>query len=168
MKSRIHAILTTLLLLLVPTMVQAAREGFPVALGDTLRNDSVPVAASRQDTLKVDTLHEVVVEGVSVMQQINRDLKRDDTPRTLNASDVLDMISPGLTDKIMHPFAFKQRKKERKRKKVEKMLDEMEMKEKLEKEEDAYFMEIIRQQRKEDEAAGRGNWKQVDEMRGKK
>lgn len=168
MKSRIHAILTTLLLLLIPTMVQAAREGFTVALGDTLRNDSVPVAANRQDTLKVDTLHEVVVEGVSVMQQINRDLKRDDTPRTLNASDVLDMISPGLTDKIMHPFAFKQRKKERKRKKVEKMLDEMEMKEKLEKEEDAYFMEIIRQQRKEDEAAGRGNWKQVDEMRGKK
>jgi hypothetical protein len=38
--------------------------------------------------------------------------------------DVIDKISPGLTDKIMHPFAFKDRKKARKHKRDKKVLEE--------------------------------------------
>ena len=37
---------------------------------------------------------------------------------------VLEKLSPGINDKILHPFAIKQRKKERRRKRALKALEE--------------------------------------------
>lgn len=42
----------------------------------------------------------------------------------LSLSDVIDKIKPGLTDRILHPFAFKDRKRAKKRAKVKKVLED--------------------------------------------
>jgi hypothetical protein len=91
------------------------------------------ITISPQDTIpssqeKVDTLQEVEVVAPEQLQALENALRqslgRYTTPHTPSVSDVLDKLSPGLTDKIMHPFAFKERKRAKKRKRDQKILDE--------------------------------------------
>ena len=61
-----------------------------------------------------DTLREVIIDGdrdLPIEDAIRKSLQNE--PRQMSLGDVLERISPGLNDKILHPFAFKQRKKER-------------------------------------------------------
>ena len=85
-------------------------------------NDSVPQAPRDTlvaDSVRTDTLKEVVVEGGErqVSKAIGRSIEawKKSQPRVKSFGDVLEKLSPGLNDKITHPFAFKQRKMERKR-----------------------------------------------------
>ena len=43
----------------------------------------------------------------------------------MSMGDVLERLSPGLNDKITHPFAFKQRKQERRHKRWMQRIDEL-------------------------------------------
>lgn len=93
-------------------------------------NDSVPQAPCDTlvaDSVRTDTLKEVVVEGGErqVSKAIGRSIEawKKSQPRVKSFGDVLEKLSPGLNDKITHPFAFKQRKMERKRKRTKKILE---------------------------------------------
>lgn len=93
-------------------------------------NDSVPQAPRDSlvaDSVRTDTLKEVVVEGGErqVSKAIGRSIEawKKSQPRVKSFGDVLEKWSPGLNDKITHPFAFKQRKMERKRKRTKKILE---------------------------------------------
>lgn len=93
-------------------------------------NDSVPQAPRDTlvaDSVRTDTLKEVVVEGGErqVSKAIGRSIEawKKSQPRVKSFGDVLEKLSPGLNDKITHPFAFKQRKMERKRKRTKKILE---------------------------------------------
>lgn len=93
-------------------------------------NDSVPQAPRDTlvaDSVRTDTLKEVVVEGGErqVSKAIGRSIEawKKSQPRVKSFGDVLEKWSPGLNDKITHPFAFKQRKMERKRKRTKKILE---------------------------------------------
>lgn len=93
-------------------------------------NDSVPQAPRDTlvaDSVRTDTLKEVVVVGgePQVSKAIGRSIEawKKSQPRVKSFGDVLEKLSPGLNDKITHPFAFKQRKMERKRKRTKKILE---------------------------------------------
>lgn len=93
-------------------------------------NDTVPKAprdTAAADSLRTDTLKEVIVVGgePQVSKAIGRSIEawKKSQPRVKSFGDVLEKWSPGLNDKITHPFAFKQRKMERKRKRTKKILE---------------------------------------------
>ena len=80
------------------------------------------------DTLDVDTLRQVEVLGDSVLrvnEAIRQTLEREKSARigTLSVSDV---IGGKATDKILHPFAVKERKREKKHARDRKILKEYE------------------------------------------
>jgi hypothetical protein len=89
-----------------------------------LPDDTIPPTHERTDTLK--EVEVLAPESTAALEDaIRQSLKRMGIdPRTPTVSDVIDKISPGLTDKIMHPFAIKDRKKARKRKRDQKILDD--------------------------------------------
>ena len=79
------------------------------------------------DSIRTDTLREVVVRPDSVLpvvKAIDESLKRHPVPKVKTLGDVLEQLSPGLNDKITHPFAFKQRQKERRHKRLMRALDD--------------------------------------------
>ena len=81
------------------------------------------------DSLRTDTLREVVIRPdtvLPVVKAIDEALQRNPVPRTMSLADVLEKLSPGLNDKITHPFAFKQRQKERRHRRLVKVLEEYE------------------------------------------
>jgi hypothetical protein len=92
------------------------------------------LAALPEDTIRtpredVDTLREVEVlaphSTAGLQDAIRQSLRKMGVePSTPSMSDMIDKISPGLTDKIMHPFAFKDRKKAKKRKHDKQILEE--------------------------------------------
>ena len=86
-------------------------------------DDTIPPLQERVDTLREV---EVVAPGrISGLEDaIRQSLQRMGVPRSMSLGDVINKISPGLTDKILHPFAFKDRKREKKRKKVKKILED--------------------------------------------
>ncbi len=86
--------------------------------------DSI-VAAN--DSMQTDTLREVVVRAGKTyhLSEMGANGTKDDdivAPPTIGG--VLEKLSPGINDKMLHPFAFKQRKQERRRKQVLKNLEE--------------------------------------------
>lgn len=87
-----------------------------------LRADSVAL-----DSMQVDTLREVTVRAGKHIplpgMVINPSLKREVIPPP-SLGTVLEKLSPGINDKITHPFAIKQRKKERRRKRSLRALDD--------------------------------------------
>lgn len=92
---------------------------------DTLRTDALPTDTLRTDTLRsdalrTDTLREVVVRPLREyrMSEIHMSDELDGVKAPPSLGQLLDKLSPGLTDKMMHPFAIKQRKQERRRKRV--------------------------------------------------
>ncbi len=93
----------------------------PIEVGDSLRTDSL-----RADSLRVDTLREVSVRVDSTLRVekvIDKSLKKNPVPKTMSMGDVLEKISPGINDKITHPFAIKDRKKERRLRRTKKILE---------------------------------------------
>ncbi len=97
---------------------------FPFMQADTTRVDSTRT----DNTIPVDTLKELEVRGDSTLrvneairQTIGRELKyRQGTPT------VSDVIGRKATDMILHPFAIKDRKRERKHARDRKILEEYE------------------------------------------
>ncbi len=101
---------------------------FSLLLSLILLVDSMPPVGSGQDVLPADTLKEVEVRPDSLLpvdhairDAIDSRLKQ---PKIPTISDVLEKLSPGLNDKVMHPFAFKQRKHERRMKRHLKVLED--------------------------------------------
>lgn len=96
-------------------------------LSAPLPQDSV---SQQQDSLMmegVDTLREVTVRAgrhIPLPGMVISDKYKQGVVPPPNLGDVIEKLSPGLKDKIMHPFAIKQRKKERRRKRSLKALEE--------------------------------------------
>ena len=87
-------------------------------------NDSIPDTTARE---RVDTLRQVIVRGEAkspLEKAIESSLARQRQPSTPSLGDVLEKLSPGLNDKMLHPFAIKQRKRERKHKRDRRILEE--------------------------------------------
>jgi len=90
-----------------------------------LPDDTIPPTRERIDTLQeVEVVAPERTKGLE--DAVRQSLARMIVPHTPSVSEVLDKLSPGLTDKIMHPFAIKERKRERKRKRDKKILDDFE------------------------------------------
>lgn len=74
-----------------------------------------------------DTLREIVIfpDSLLPVERIIRERQgQQKTIKVPSVSDILNRISPTLNDKIMHPFAVKQRKHDRRRKKHQQVLEE--------------------------------------------
>jgi len=88
-----------------------------------LPEDTIPPTHERTDTLReIDVIAPGLTSGLedALRQSIQRMGIRN--PTTLGS--LIDKIKPGLMDNIMHPFAIKDRRKAKKRKKVKKILDD--------------------------------------------
>ena len=83
--------------------------------------DSIPA-----DTLRADTLREVTVKGdtiLPVLDAILKSLEAHPIPKSPpNLGDILEKYAPGLQDRITHPFAIKDRKREKLKRKHQKIL----------------------------------------------
>lgn len=88
---------------------------------DSVSMDSVPMDSSYYDSIADDTLRSVIVTPDGrIPVRIRKPQKQPSVP------SVSDILGKKLTDMIMHPFAFGQRKRERHRKKMMKLLREYE------------------------------------------
>ena len=106
-----------LLLLLAVSLLQ------PVT-AQTPRRDSV----SRDTRMRVDILRQVEVRADSqlrVNDAIRQTLERERAAR-IGTMSVSDVIGSKLTDKIMHPFAVKERRREKKHARDRQILKEYE------------------------------------------
>ena len=81
----------------------------------------------QQDIMPTDTMREVVIfpDSLLPIERITREsLRQRKDIKVPSVSDILNRVSPTINDKIMHPFAFKQRKHERRKKKQQQVLEE--------------------------------------------
>lgn len=126
------------------------------------RTAGAAVPADSTVSVIEDTLREVIVEinkQLPVIDQLNRDLQRNPLPRVKTLTDLLNQVNPNIVDCITHPFAIKDRKKERKHKKMRKVLEEYDHKSNKE-----LLDDIITRQREEDEANGMTNWQHIESV----
>ena len=89
-----------------------------------MQRDSV----SRDTRTRVDTLRQVEVRADSLLrvnEAIRQTLEREKAAR-VGTMSVSDVIGSKLTDKIMHPFAVKERRREKKHARDRKILKEYE------------------------------------------
>ena len=75
----------------------------------------------QKDSMRTDTMREVVVyspQGLPVNKALDRSLKRwkEGQVNIPSVGKMLEKLSPGINDKITHPFAIKDRKREKSRK----------------------------------------------------
>ena len=88
-----------------------------------LPDDTIPPTHEPTDTLKeVQVIAPTSTAGLQ--DAIRQSMARMGIPHTPNLGEVIDKISPGLTDKILHPFAYKDRKKAKKHKRDKQALEE--------------------------------------------
>ena len=88
---------------------------------------TLPQEQQEDDMTPTDTLREIVIfpDSLLPVERIIRERQgQQKTIKVPSVSDILNRISPTLNDKIMHPFAFKQRKHDRRRKKHQRVLEE--------------------------------------------
>lgn len=116
----------------------------------------IPLAAQVQptpdDSLSIDTLREVIVNGDTLLrinEAIRNSLKQQGINK-ISTKNVSDIIGAKMTDKMLHPFAIAERKRERKHARDRKALEEYERLCRQKTFEDL-LMEAIRQQAIEDE-----------------
>jgi hypothetical protein len=96
---------------------------FTALMMTTLPVDTIPPTDEPTDTLReVQVVAPTSTAGLQ--DAIRQSMARMGVPHTPNLGEVIDKISPGLTDKILHPFAFKDRKKARKHKRDQQILEE--------------------------------------------
>ena len=131
---------------------------FALILAFTIAADTLRTDTARLDTigLRADTLRQVEVRAdtsLAVEKAIQQSLERQRVIRIPTLGDILDKYLPGLQDRITHPFAIKERKRERKHKRDKKWLQEFDRR--------ITFNELldaaVKQQQLEDEAARRKN-----------
>ena len=114
----------------------------------------LPPDSVRRDSLQADTLREVEVRPDSVlpvMRALEQTVGRGKGPRTKSLGDIIEKVAPGLNDKITHPFAIKQRKAERRKRKMRKALEEYDRARSF----NDLLDEAVRRQQVEDERARR-------------
>lgn len=89
--------------------------------------DSIPPDTQRTDSLRTDTLREITVKGdtiLPVLEAIRKSIGAHPIPkRPPNLGDLLEKLSPGINDRITHPFAIKERKREKRKRKHQKILE---------------------------------------------
>ena len=96
---------------------------FSALMLTTLPVDTIPPTHELTDTLKeVEVVAPTSTAGLQ--DAIRQSMARMGVPHVPNMGEVIDKISPGLTDKILHPFAIKDRKKARKHKRDKQALEE--------------------------------------------
>ena len=86
------------------------------------------LSAQLRDTARVDTLREVEVRGDSTLR-VNEAIRRsigNEKATRIGYPSVSDVLGPRITDKIMHPFAVKDRKRDKKHARDRKILEEYE------------------------------------------
>ena len=86
------------------------------------------LSAQKVDSTRIDTLRQVEVRGDSVLrvnEAIRRSIGKDQETR-IGYPSVSDVLGPRITDKIMHPFAVKERKRDKKHARDRKILEEYE------------------------------------------
>jgi len=84
--------------------------------------------AQTEDTLLVDTLHQVEVRADSFLRvndALRQAMEREKAAR-IHTMTVSDVLGPKVLDKIMHPFAVKERRREKKHARDRKTLKEYE------------------------------------------
>ena len=88
-----------------------------------LPDDTIPPTHEPTDTLR--EVEVIAPESTAALEDaIRQSIARMGIPSTPSLGDVINKISPGLTDKILHPFAFKDRRKAKKHKRDKKVLEE--------------------------------------------
>lgn len=144
-----------LVCLLLP--VRAWTVACPVAVGGAAPADTAQTAArdsARRDSLLTDTLREVVVRPDSVLpvaRVLEKTVGRSRGPRSMSLGDVIEKVAPGLQDKMLHPFAIKQRKSERRKKKMRQVLENYDRQKTF----NELLDEAVKRQQMEDERAKR-------------
>ena len=89
---------------------------------------STTISAQLRDTTRVDTLKQVEVRGDSVLRvndAIRQSIGKENATR-IGYPSVSDVLGARITDKIMHPFAVKDRKRDKKHARDRKILEEYE------------------------------------------
>ncbi len=112
-----------------------------------------PPDSIRRDSVLADTLREVEVRPDSVlpvMRALGQVLPRT-VPRSKSLGDIIEKVAPGLNDKITHPFAIKQRKAERRKKRMRRALEQYDRARSF----NDLLDEAVRRQQIEDERARR-------------
>lgn len=96
---------------------------FTALMLTALPDDTIPPTHEPTDTLKeVQVIAPTSTAGLQ--DAIRQSMTRMGIPHTPNLGEVIDKISPGLTDKILHPFAYKDRRKAKKHKRDKQALEE--------------------------------------------
>ena len=99
---------------------------FPLLLSFVMMTDSLE-NRPQDDGIPTDTLREVIIIPDSLLpvdRVIRESLGQEQVIKVPKVSDVLDRLSPGLSDKIMHPFAIKEPKRERRMQRHLKVMEE--------------------------------------------
>lgn len=145
---KLSLLLTAVGAMLTLSSFTSAREGRRMSF----YYESDSTKASHDTTISVyDTLQEVEVtteSNLRVVDVINKSLKNGLTqPRQKNVSD---LIGSKATDYIMHPFAWKERRKEKRRKVVQQKVQALDAAKSYEE----ALTEAINRQLREDSIAG--------------
>ena len=92
---------------------------------DTVTAPRDSLAPQVADSMRVDTLKEVTVQGgrLPLEKAIDKNLQQKVPLRIPSLGEILEKVAPGINDKITHPFAIKQRKMERRKKRTRKILE---------------------------------------------
>ncbi len=92
-----------------------------------LLSDSMIVSSEKIDSISTDTLQEVTVlplRRLPIEDVLRESLDRKENLYVPTLSEVLEKSRPGLLDVIMHPFAFKQRRREKRHRQSMKVLED--------------------------------------------
>lgn len=148
-------LITLLACLLLPMMASGgAAHGLAQAAAQAPAAACAGQDSTVRDTLQADTLREVVVRPDSVLpvvRVLEKTVGRSRGPRSVSLGDVLEKVAPGLQDKMLHPFAIKQRKSERRKKKMRRVLENYDRQKTF----NELLDEAVKRQQMEDERAKR-------------
>ena len=148
-------LITLLACLLLPMMASGgAAHGLAQAAAQAPAAACAGPDSTVRDTLRADTLREVVVRPDSVLpvvRVLEKTVGRSRGPRSVSLGDVIEKVAPGLQDKMLHPFAIKQRKSERRKKKMRRVLENYDRQKTF----NELLDEAVKRQQMEDERAKR-------------
>lgn len=148
-------LITLLACLLLPMMASGgAAHGLAQAAAQAPAAACAGQDSTVRDTLRADTLREVVVRPDSVLpvvRVLEKTVGRSRGPRSVSLGDVIEKVAPGLQDKMLHPFAIKQRKSERRKKKMRQVLENYDRQKTF----NELLDEAVKRQQMEDERAKR-------------
>ena len=85
------------------------------------------VSSEQVDSIRTDTLQEVTVlplRRIPIEDALRESLDRQENLHVPTLSEILEKNRPGLLDVVMHPFAFKQRRREKRNRQSMKVLED--------------------------------------------